>query len=71
MEVKSKAYKIIDTHVAMTTRGFHRMPTVMALCEALYFSAKGTKHFYEAMDMLKDVDEAYLEEFEELKKKHQ
>lgn len=43
-----------------------------SLCAALYASAKGTKHFYEALDLIKDISEFedYAIEFEELKKRY-
>ncbi|KAB8156171.1 hypothetical protein EZY14_002830 [Kordia sp. TARA_039_SRF] len=39
------------------------------IASALYISAKGSKHFYESMELLSEVlPEAYKEEFEQLNK---
>jgi len=44
----------------------------MVVASALYISAEGTKHFYEALEILNDVyPDVYGEDFEELKKKEE
>ena len=43
---------------------------LMTACDALYVSASGTKHFYETLQLLSEINPAYKEEFEELKKKY-
>lgn len=43
---------------------------LLTACDALYVSASGTKHFYETLQLLAEINPAYKEEFEELKKKY-
>lgn len=58
---KSKAYKIIDASID----GKYSIASVFS---ALYISSKGTKHFYECMELLATVNpEGYKKEFEKLK----
>ena len=49
--LNKKQLAIIDLHVACV--GVNRTASPMAaLCQALYISAKGTKHYYETLEFL-------------------
>ena len=72
---RKKAFDIIDAHVLYKEKkhGHKGMDGVHALANALYVSAKGTNHFYEALDLITDIlpdEESYKEEFEMLKNKY-
>lgn len=64
--MKSKCERIIDLHVGSDNGFSHDKGKWLA--SALYVSASGTKHFYEALAMLATIyPDQYNDEFESLR----
>lgn len=62
-----KFIKIIN--LAVDSKNSFNKDKSKYLAEALYISAKGTKHFYETLEFLSEIfPEIYNEEFEEFSK---
>lgn len=67
-KLNNKCKVMIDMQLQVIDR---KGCTINALRSALYTSSKGTKHFYEALQLLSiTLPNEYLQEFEDLKAKH-